>query len=120
MMDRIEKTIMTERTVDLKRIRPRELFGIVQCYAQLQRKSDLIYLLEPHVLVNLKAFSASQLALLCNFYFRLEKGSVDFLKQLATMACISASQSSLSTTLSMYKSLRLITDFRPHLRVILD
>jgi hypothetical protein len=36
------------------------------------------------------------------------------------MACISASQSSLNTVLSMYKSLRLITDFRPHLRVILD
>lgn len=66
------------------------IYSLVLAFTNSKIKSELLYLIEPHILARRYEFNAGQLVMLCSNYVQLEQGTVEFLKQITTLATLKA------------------------------
>jgi hypothetical protein len=66
------------------------IYSLVLAFTNSKIKSELLYLIEPHILARRDEFNAGQLVMLCSNYVQLEQGTVEFLKQITTLATLKA------------------------------
>lgn len=84
----IENLILKERVDDLQLLSPELIYSTVYAFARAKINSDLLYLLEPHILKNVRKLKPGKVMDIASQYLNLKQGSYEFLQQIVSVASL--------------------------------
>lgn len=89
-------SILLENQDQLAELTSEELYSLVVGHYRTHFKdSELLYLIEPHIMQKLDQFPPGQVIMLTNDFFMLGQGTLQFLNQVATYSVLKIERTSL-------------------------
>ena len=87
----IEHTILMNHNDSLSELNPAKIVNLVFAFGYQHMQSELLYLLEPHILKQVRDFQPNQLARVCSYYLHIGQGKA-FLKHAMIAVALSSDQ----------------------------
>ena len=119
-MKKIEGIILKSHIDELVTLSPNELHNLVFSFKQLRSQSEILYFMEPHILKHIKSFNPNQVARITSSYFMLKQGSIDFLKQMTSVAALICHSIKLNPLIWLIQEIKVVKDFSREVRILLE
>lgn len=101
----IEHAILLNHIDSLQELSPPQIINIVLAFGYHSMQSELLYLLEPHILKQLRDFKTMQLSRVCSTYLQVGQGS-DFMKHAITAVALRADELDVHHTVTLFNRMR--------------
>ena len=92
----------------------------VQAFKMSNYRSELLYLMEPHILKCLRGLSANKTVQITSFYINLRQGSDEFLQQMVAYSALICQHANFRSVMELLKCLKTKQQFYRAVMVLIE